>query len=419
MRKGSDMQTMPMGPTICLRIEELAAITAESGKLTRLFLTPEQKRATELVRSWMNQAGMATRTDAIGNLIGRYEGDHPGLPALVVGSHLDTVRDAGKYDGMLGVLTAISCVEELHREGVRLPFAIELVGFSDEEGVRFGSTLLGSRAFAGTFEPCMLESRDAKGLTVADALREFGLNPATIQTAARTPSEILAYVELHIEQGPVLEKMDLPVGCVTSINGATRFKIEVKGKAGHAGTVPMAGRQDALAAAAECVLVVEHRCGSEEGLVGTVGFIEALPGSVNVIPGEVRFSLDIRAPGDTQRRRAVEDVTREINTIAQRRDVAIKIDRSHDAVAAPCSPWLMAQIDQAIEAEGISRCHLASGAGHDGMAVAAITDIGMIFVRCAGGISHSPAEAIKVEDAEIGARVLLSFIKNFKRGRPA
>lgn len=408
------MQTMPLGPTICLRIEELAAITAEPGKLTRLFLTPEQKRATELVRSWMKQAGMATRTDAIGNLIGRYEGDRPGLPALVVGSHLDTVRDAGKYDGMLGVLTAVACVEELHREAIRLPFAIEVVGFSDEEGVRFGSTLLGSRAFAGTFEPGMLESLDAKGLTVADALREFGLDPATVQTAARSPSEILAYVELHIEQGPALEKMELPVGCVTSINGATRFKIEVKGEAGHAGTVPMAGRQDALVAAAESILLVERRCGSEDGLVGTVGSIEALPGAVNVIPGEVRFSLDIRAPGDAQRQRAVEDITREFNSIARRRDVAIRIYKSHEAVSVPCSPWLMAQIERAIEGEGIPRCHLASGAGHDGMAVAAITDIGMIFVRCAGGVSHSPAEAIKMEDAEVGARVLLSFIKNFK-----
>jgi allantoate deiminase len=291
------------------------------------------------------------------------------------------------------------------------------VGFSDEEGVRFGSTLLGSRAFAGTFEPSLLESCDAKGLTVADAMREFGLDPAGIQTAARTPRDILAYVELHIEQGPVLEKLGLPVGCVTSINGATRFKIGVAGKAGHAGTVPMAGRQDALVAAAECILAVERRCASEEGLVGTVGVIEALPGAVNVIPGEVRFSVDIRAPEDAQRQRAVLDVTGEFQRIAQRREVSINVAQSHEAGAAPCSPWIMAQIDRAIEAEGIALCHLASGAGHDGMAVAAITDIGMIFVRCAGGVSRSPAEAIAVEDAEVGARVLLSFIQNFKAER--
>ena len=312
---------------------------------------------------------------------------------------------------------AIACVEELCRERVRLPFAIEVVGFSDEEGVRFGTTLLGSRAFAGTFEPGMLDSRDANGLTVADALHEFGLDPTAIQTAARTPGEILAYAELHIEQGPVLEKMNLPVGCVTSINGAARFKIEVKGKAGHAGTVPMAGRQDALAAVAECVLAVERRCGSEDGLVGTVGFIEALPGAVNVIPGEVRFSLDVRAPDDAQRQQALEDITREISSIADRRKVEAKINKSHEAVAVPCSPGMVEQIERAVEGEGIRCCHLASGAGHDGMAVAAIADIGMIFVRCAGGISHNPAEAVRVEDAEVGARVLLSFIKNFKPGR--
>jgi allantoate deiminase len=406
-----------MGPEIWSRIEELAAITAEPGKVTRLFLTPEQKRATEVVRAWMTQAGMAARVDALGNLIGRYEGNRPGLPALVVGSHLDTVRDAGKYDGILGVVTAIACVEQLDRESIRLPFAIEVAGFSDEEGTRFGSTLLGSRAFAGTLEPSQLESRDAKGITVADALRQFGLDPAAIQTAARNPRDILAYVELHIEQGPVLERLGLPVGCVTSINGATRFKTEVAGKAGHAGTVPMAGRQDALAAAAECILLVESRCGGEEALVGTVGMIEALPGAVNVISGEVRFSLDIRAPEDAQRRRAVDDVTREFERIAQRRGVSIQVAKSHEAGAAPCSPWIMAQIDRAIQAEGIAPCHLASGAGHDGMAVAAITDIGMIFVRCAGGVSHSPAEAISVDDVETGARVLLSFIKNFQPER--
>ena len=362
---------------------------------------------------------MTARTDALGNLIGRYEGDRPGLPALAVGSHLDTVKDAGKYDGILGVVTALTCVEELNRRHTRLPFAIEVLGFSDEEGVRFGSTLLGSRAFAGTFEPDLLESRDSKGLTVADALREFGLDPASFKAAARNPRDILAYIELHIEQGPVLEKRGLPVGCVTSINGATRFKVAVAGKAGHAGTVPMSGRQDALVAVAECILAVEHRCASEEGLVGTVGVIEALPGAVNVIPGEVRFSLDIRAPEDAQRQRAVHDVTDEFQRIAQRRDVKINVAKSHEATAAPCSSWIMAQIDKAIEAEGIARCHLASGAGHDGMAVAAITDIGMIFVRCAGGVSHSPLEAITVEDAEIGARVLLSFIQNFKAERIA
>lgn len=413
------MQTTGLGSTIWSRIEELAGISAEAGKLTRLFLTPELKRATELTRTWMEQAGMTTRVDAIGNLIGRYEGDRPALPALVVGSHLDTVKDAGKYDGMLGVVTGIACVAELHRQGIRLPFAVEVVAFSDEEGVRFGSTLLGSRAFTGTFSDGLLAARDAKGLTVADALREFGLDPGAIPAAARSRREIMAYVELHIEQGPVLEQRQLPVGCVTSINGATRFRIEVSGQAGHAGTVPMKGRHDALAAAAECILAVERRCASDEGMVGTVGVIEALPGAVNVIAGQARFSLDVRAPVDAQRQRAIDDLRREFEALAQRRGVTIQVDKTHEAAAAPCSAWIMSQIDRAIQAEGIAPCQLASGAGHDGMAVAAIADIGMIFVRCRGGISHSPAEAITREDAETGARVLLSFIRNFTPQRTA
>src|SRR6266849_1422267 len=219
--------TSTMGETICARVDELAAITAEPGKLTRVFLSPEQRRASDLVLGWMRDAGMTARLDAIGNVVGRYEGQQPGLPALVFGSHLDTVRDAGKYDGMLGVVTAISCVAALRQEGTRLPFAIEVIGFSDEEGVRFGATMLGSRAVAGTFDPTLLECRDDDGTTMAAALRAFGLDPAAIGQAAKRREDVLAYAELHIEQGPVLERQGLPVGCVTSINGAARFKVEV------------------------------------------------------------------------------------------------------------------------------------------------------------------------------------------------
>jgi allantoate deiminase len=409
--------TSTVGETIYARADELAAISEEPGKLTRVFLSPEQRRANDLVLAWMRDAGMEARVDAIGNVIGRYEGDQPGLPALVLGSHLDTVRDAGKYDGMLGVITAIACVATLHREGTRLPFAIEVIGFSDEEGVRFGATMLGSRAVAGTFDPTLLECRDDAGTTMAEALREFGLDPAALGRAAKRREEVLAYAELHIEQGPVLERQGLPVGCVTSINGATRFKVEVSGEAGHAGTVPMDGRRDALAAAAECVLAIERRCGAEPTLVGTVGRLETEPGAVNVIPGLVRFSIDIRAPDDGQRRRAVDDVVAEIDAIARRRGVDIQVKKSHELDAAPCAPWLIEQVDRAIAAEGIQPFRLPSGAGHDGMAMVALTDIGMIFVRCARGISHNPAEAINVADAEIGARVLLRFIRNFESRR--
>lgn len=403
-----------IGARICAHIEELAAISQDPDRLTRIFLSAEQRRTADLVTSWMRDAGMSAHVDAIGNVIGRYEGLQPGLPALLIGSHLDTVRDAGKYDGMLGVVTAIACVEDLARAGWRPPFAIEIIGFSDEEGVRFGTTMLGSRALAGTFDPTCLDRVDDRGIKMADALQDFGLDPSAIDSAAKRRDDILAYVELHIEQGPVLEAKSLPVGCVTSIAGATRFEVEISGMAGHAGTVPMANRRDALAAAAECVLAVERRCRAGQGLVGTVGRIEASPGAINVIPGSARFSIDIRAPEDRQRERCIEDVLHDMAIIGVNRKVGVAARRIHDLPAAPCAPWLMDQIDHAIFAEGIAPFRLPSGAGHDGMAMITVADIGMIFVRCAGGISHSPAEAISVEDAEAGARVLMNFVRSFE-----
>ncbi len=408
-----------MGPDIYRRIDELAAISEDPDHLTRIFLSPEQKRASELVMSWMRGAGMNVRIDAIGNVVGRYEGKSPGRPALVLGSHLDTVRDSGKYDGMLGVVAAIACIEQLNRDGLRPDFAIEVIGFSDEEGVRFGTTMMGSRAVAGTFDPSVLGCADVAGIAMSDALRAFGLDPGATGGAARRRDEILAYVELHIEQGPVLEAQGLPVGCVTSISGATRFEVEIAGIAGHAGTVPMANRHDALAAAAECVLAVEARCATEPGLVGTVGRMEVSPGAINVIPGSVRFTIDIRAPADAQRTGCGDDVVRQIETIATRRGVGATVRKIHDMDAAPCAPWLMERIDRAIAAEGITPFRLPSGAGHDGMAMIALADIGMIFLRCAGGVSHNPAEAISVDDAEIGAQVLLRFIRDFQPKAPA
>ena len=403
-----------MGPDICRRIDELAAISESPDNLTRVFLSPEQARASDLVLSWMRDAGMSARVDAVGNVVGRYEGARPGLPALVLGSHLDTVRDAGKYDGMLGVVTAIACVDQLNRVSRRLDFAIEIIGFSDEEGVRYGTTMLGSEAVAGTFDRTVLARADDRGITMEQAFRDYGLDPAGIASAAHRREDVLAYVEFHIEQGPVLEGWGLPVGCVTSISGATRYEVAITGQAGHAGTVPMPARKDALAAAAECVLAIETRCAGEPGLVGTVGRIEAGPGAINVIPGRAAFTIDVRAPDDAQRARAADDLILQLGTIARRRGVTLTARKIYDMAAAPCAPWLMEQIDRAIAAEGLSPFRLPSGAGHDGMAMIRLTDIGMIFLRCEGGISHNPAEAISVEDAETGARVLLRFIENFK-----
>jgi len=294
------------------RCEALARHSGEPDRLTRVFLSREQNTASQLVLGWMREAGMAARVDPIGNVVGRYEGERPGLPCLMLGSHLDTVRDAGKYDGMLGVVAALECVHALNAGDTRLPHAIEIVGFADEEGVRFGTTLLGSRAVAGTFAPQLLDARDTAGITMRSALEDVGLDADAVPRAARRREEVLAYAELHIEQGPVLEAEGLALGVVTGINGFSRLRATVRGYAGHAGTVPMGMRRDALAAAAECVLAVERIAASERDLVGTVGRIEALPGAINVIPGEVRFTLDIRAPRDEQRRRAVAEAKNEL-----------------------------------------------------------------------------------------------------------
>jgi allantoate deiminase len=401
------------GAGLMARLDDLARLSERPDALVRRFLTPEHARANALVGDWMRAAGMDVRTDAIGNVIGRYEGTSPGLPALLIGSHLDTVVDAGRYDGMLGVVTGIACVADLAAAGIRRPFAIEVVGFADEEGTRFGATLLGSRALAGTFDRAVLDRTDAAGISMAEALVRFGLDPARIETAARRTDEFLGYVELHIEQGPVLEAEGLAVGCVTAISGATRLAVTIGGTAGHAGTVPMARRRDALAAAAECVLLVERRASAEPDLVGTVGRIEAGPGAVNVVPGEARFTVDLRAPADDRRAKALADLLAGFDEIARRRNVTIDVARTHDAASVPCAPWLADQIRDAIEGEEHSLRSLPSGAGHDGMALAALTDIAMIFVRCRDGISHNPAEAITAGDAEAGARVLARFIRNF------
>ncbi|KRQ13067.1 allantoate deiminase [Bradyrhizobium sp. USDA 4518] len=404
-----------LGEEIVARIDQLATISETPEHLARIFLTEEHRKAADLILSWMREAGMSAHLDAIGNVCGRYEGERPGLPALMLGSHYDTVRDAGRWDGPLGVITAIACVADLNRRGKRLPFAIEIVGFADEEGVRFASTLLGSRAVAGTFDESVVNTRDRAGISMRDALVAFGLDPDHIGKAARARRELLGYVELHIEQGPVLEEKALPVGVVSAISGATRLAASLTGVAGHAGTVPMKLRRDALAGAAECIVAIEQFCRSDEqGLVGTVGYVNAMPGATNVIPGKVSFTMDIRSQNDMHRKRAVADIVRQIEAIAKRRDLALQIDVTHENRSVPCAPWLKAQIAEAVAAEGYAAFELPSGAGHDGMAMVDVADIGMIFLRCRGGISHNPAEHVELADADIGARVLLRVVENFR-----
>jgi hydantoinase/carbamoylase family amidase len=403
-----------IGARIMRQADLLARHTEVPGQLTRTFLTPVQRAAAGTLMGWMRDAGMSARLDAIGNVVGRYEGERPGRPALMFGSHFDSVRNGGRYDGDLGVIAPIACVDALHRAGRRLPFAIEVVAFADEEGVRFQATLLGSRAVAGTFDPGLLARRDADGVSMAEALVAYGLDPAQVTGARRRRDEILAYCELHIEQGPVLLTEGVPVGVVTSIVGFNRCMVRATGLAGHAGTVPMALRRDAAAAAAEIVLFVERRCRSVDGLVGTVGQLNVPQGATNVIPGACEFSLDVRSGDDAIRESAVADIFAEIDAVGARRGVEFTVTPTQAAGRCGCAPWLMDQLDAAVARAGVTVRRLPSGAGHDAMAIAPLADVAMLFVRCGnGGISHHPDETMTEADADLSARILHDFIVHF------
>jgi hydantoinase/carbamoylase family amidase len=359
---------------------------------------------------------MEVRTDAIGNVIGRYEGARPDAKTLVMGSHFDSVRNGGKYDGVLGILVPIACVAELHRRGERVGVAIEVVAFSDEEGARFHTSFLSSRTLIGRFEEAVLARHDEEGVTLDEALRGAGLDPTRIPGAALDPSKLAAYLEVHIEQGPVLLDEGFALGVVTSIASGTRFSVRVKGEAGHAGTVPMKRRRDALVAAAEMVVAVEREMAGIEGAVGTVGVLHVKDGTGNVIPGVVEFSVDVRAPDDARRAAAEERVLAKFDAIARTRSVAIERSRTHDVRSAACAQWIQDRLAASIErcAPGKSARRLPSGAGHDAMILAQVTDVGMLFVRCgAGGVSHNPAETVDARDAGLGAEVVLDFLRKF------
>jgi len=392
------------------RLAELATISDEPGGLTRLFLSPAHKAACLKIIGWMQQAGMAADIDAIGNVIGRRNDAGPNMKVLLLGSHIDTVRNAGWYDGNFGVLAAIEAVERIEH----LPCNIEIIAFGDEEGVRFPATLAGSRAIAGSFDPATLALQDSDGVSLSAALAMFGCDPAGIPALARDPAATLGYVEVHIEQGPVLEAQNLALGVVTAINGAARFTVTVTGAAGHAGTVPMALRRDALAAAAAMVLAIETLAQQSPGLVATVGSLKISPGAPNSIPGMVTFSIDLRAPDDATRHAAAAEIHHRMSDIAAARQVELSIAQTHAAAATLCAPALQAQWRQAIEAIGLTPVSLPSGAGHDAMAMAALCPVGMLFLRCKGGISHTPAESITAEDAARAVDALTSLLRNFK-----
>lgn len=403
-----------LGDTVMDRLTALARFSEDPDCLTRRYLSAAHKDATAQVKAWMEDAGMAASLDAVGNVVGRYEADRPGQPALLIGSHIDTVINAGWYDGNFGVVAAISCVGELARQKRRLPFAIEVIAFGDEEGSRFPTTLGGSRAVAGSYNVASLEATDEEGVSIREALGAFGGDPSRAHQIGRAQDAIHAYVELHIEQGPVLEAEGLPIGVVTAINGASRFAINLSGMAGHAGTVPMPLRRDALAGAAEMIAAVEQVGNATPELVATVGVIEALPGAVNVVPGDCRFTLDVRAPSDDMRNEATAKIRSQIDEIAERRSLGLTVELTHDEPAAVCAPRIMKQFDAAVEQHGIEPFRLPSGAGHDAMAFNGFCPIGMLFLRCEGGVSHNPVESITTDDADLGVRVLLTFIEQFE-----
>jgi hydantoinase/carbamoylase family amidase len=403
------------GESILARAELLAAITQDAPRVTRAYLTPEHRRAGELIASWMREAGMSVHWDALGNVVGRYDGNVANAPVLMTGSHLDTVRNAGRYDGLFGILSPIACVADLHRRGLRLPVAIEVVAFGDEEGVRFGVTLIGSKAMAGAFNPAWLDCIDADGLSMRDALREFGGDPDAVASVDRRGKGVVAFIESHIEQGPVLLDAGLSLGVVTAIAGASRIRCVVTGLAGHAGTVPMSARQDALAAASEMVLALERHCTVHPGLVGTVGRLSVLPGAVNVIPQDVEFTVDLRSGVDATRRAALEALRAEFTAIAARRRVRLDFEPFFELIAAPCDVRLQQQFADAIAAQGLPVKHLPSGAGHDAMSFPAVCPMAMLFVRCGnGGISHHPDETMTLDDADAATEVLLRFIEHFE-----
>jgi allantoate deiminase len=400
------------GADLMRQLDHLATFTETPGAgLTRTYLTPQLKAAGQQLITWMQAAGMTARFDALGNIIGRYPGTDERAPALLLGSHYDSVRNAGKYDGPYGIVAALAVVESLHQAKHRLPFPLEIVAFGDEEGVRFESTLIGSRGLAGTLDPAVFASKDASGVSMAQALAAFGCDAKKYASAAKSRGSARGYIELHIEQGPVLTAEKLPVGIVTSIAGASRFMITLTGEAGHAGTVPMGMRKDAAAGAAEFILAVERRCAAAPTLVGTVGMVTTPGGATNVVPGVVELSLDVRAETDPVRKAAVADLRAALKEICKRRGLKATLTPTHDAKAVQCDKRLRLALAAAVEAQGVRAFELPSGAGHDAMAMADLCPVAMLFVRCGnGGISHDPREIMTARDAAVGAQVLLETV---------
>ena len=398
--------------TVMERCEILASYSEEPDRLTRRFASKAMQQINETVKTWILAAGMTVEQDDIGNLIGRYEASQAGAKTLLLGSHLDTVRDAGKYDGPLGVMIALAAVERLHARQVRLPFAIEVLAFADEEGLRYNNAYLGSKYMTGTLDPSVLHLTDIEGITMAEAIRSFGGNPdpESLHTVRWHSDELLGYCEVHIEQGPVLEARNLPVGVVTAISGQNRFSVTFTGEAGHAGTVPMSLRRDALCAGSEFVLSVETLAHSIPGVVATVGQASVEPGASNVIPGKVTLSLDVRHQENEVRELVNDQLEQLAREICNTREVSLDWQLLQEHKTVPCAPGLTKLLEQAIVDLNYPLLSLPSGAGHDAVTLSTLTSIAMLFVRCRGGISHNPTEAVTVEDVDAALKVLEQFV---------
>ena len=425
----SSLDKSSCGEAILLRCDELArhsdvaAADVPAGAprpLTVTYLTDAHRACAADLLRWMREDGFdEAGVDAVGNVVGLYRGTDPAAPRLLTGSHYDTVRNAGRYDGRLGIFVPMACVRELVRQGRRLPFDLEVVGFAEEEGQRFAATFIGSGALVGQFDPAWLDLRDADGVTMREAMRAAGHDPADVAALKRDPARYRGFIEVHIEQGPVLSTAALPLGIVTAINGSVRFVGEMTGVACHAGTTPMGQRRDAATGVAELALFVERRAAQVPLVVGTVGQMHVPDGSINVVPGRCRFSLDLRAPSDEARDSLVDDVLAELAAIAARRGLACTLKETMRASAAPSDPALQRRWERAVAATGVPVFHLPSGAGHDAMKLHETMPQAMLFMRGDNdGISHNPLEAINAADTRLAVEAFLHFLVQLAEDPP-
>jgi len=387
---------------------------AELGQLTVTYLTDAHRACAAQIAQGMRDCGFdSVQIDAVGNVVGRYEAATPDAKTLLTGSHYDTVRNGGKYDGRLGIFVPMACVRELKRQNRRLPFAFEVVGFAEEEGQRYKATFLGSGALIGHFNPAWLDQQDADGVTMREAMAHAGLKIEDIPKIQRDPSKYLGFVEVHIEQGPVLNELDLPLGIVTSINGSVRYVGEVIGMASHAGTTPMDRRRDAAAAVAELILFAEQRAAKDGDSVATVGMLQVPNGSINVVPGNCKFSLDIRAPNNAQRDTLADDILAALKTICERRSVRYTLEETMRAAAAPSDPAWQARWEKAVDMLGIPLFRMPSGAGHDAMKLHEVMPQAMLFVRgINSGISHNPLESSTNDDIQLSVEAFRNLLDN-------